>query len=117
MVFLRRIAAGPSDRSYGIHVAKLAGIPRDVIDRAREILFNLEKQELDEAGLPRLASRGRPPGDRNQLLLFAEDREAALLRELKEEIDGLDLASLTPLDALNVLAGIKGRLGSGPSRQ
>ncbi|MBP1659083.1 MAG: mismatch repair protein MutS [Candidatus Aminicenantes bacterium] len=117
VVFLRRIAAGPSDRSYGIHVAKLAGIPRDVIDRAREILFNLEKQELDEAGLPRLASRGRPQGDRNQLLLFAEDREAALLRELKEEIDGLDLASLTPLDALNVLAGIKGRLGSGPSRQ
>jgi len=117
VVFLRRIVAGPSDRSYGIHVAKLAGIPRDVIDRAREILFNLEKQELDEAGLPRLASRGRPSGDRNQLLLFAEDREAALLRELKEEIEGLDLASLTPLDALNVLAGIKGRLGSGPARQ
>ncbi len=117
VVFLRRIVPGPSDRSYGIHVAKLAGIPRDVIDRAREILFNLEKQELDETGLPRLASRGRPTGDRNQLLLFAEDREAALLRELREEIEALDLASLTPLEALNVLAGLKGRLGTGPSDQ
>ncbi len=113
VVFLRKIVPGPSDRSYGLHVAKLAGIPRDVIDRAREILFNLEKQELDEAGLPRLAHHGRPPGDRNQLMLFAEDREFALLRELRDEIEGLDLASLTPLEALNILAGLKGRTGPG----
>ena len=117
VVFLRKIVPGPSDRSYGIHVAKLAGIPRDVIDRAREILFNLEKQELDEAGQPRLASRGRPAGDRSQMMLFAEDREFALLRELREEIEGLDLASLTPLEALNVLAGLKGRLGPKPAGQ
>ncbi len=117
VVFLRKIVPGPSDRSYGIHVAKLAGIPRDVIDRAREILFNLEKQELDEAGQPRLASRGRPAGDRSQLMLFAEDREFALLRELREEIEGLDLAALTPLEALNVLAGLKGRLGPKPTGQ
>ncbi|MGB8959289.1 MAG: DNA mismatch repair protein MutS [Candidatus Aminicenantales bacterium] len=117
VVFLRKIVAGPSDRSYGIHVAKLAGIPRDVIDRAREILFNLEKQELDEAGLPRLARHGRPAGDRNQMMLFAEDREFALLRELREEIEGLDLASLTPLEALNILAGLKGRTGSGSAGQ
>ncbi|MEN6561868.1 MAG: DNA mismatch repair protein MutS [Acidobacteriota bacterium] len=112
VVFLRKIVPGPSDRSYGIHVAKLAGLPRDVIDRAREILFNLEKQELDESGLPRLARRARPSGDRNQLLLFAEDREYSLLRELKEEIEGLDPASLTPIEALNILAGLKGRIGS-----
>jgi DNA mismatch repair protein MutS len=111
VVFLRKIVPGPSDRSYGIHVAKLAGIPRDVIDRAREILFNLEKQELDEAGQPRLARRGRPSRDRSQMMLFAEDREYALLRELREEIEGLDLTSLTPLDALNILAGLKGRTG------
>jgi DNA mismatch repair protein MutS len=117
VVFLRKIVAGPSDQSYGIHVAKLAGIPKDVIERAREILFNLEKQELDEAGLPRLAYRGRAAKDRNQMLLFAEDREFALLRELKAEIEGLDLSSLTPLEALNLLAGLKGRLGPGPSDQ
>ncbi|MCX6570089.1 MAG: DNA mismatch repair protein MutS [Candidatus Aminicenantes bacterium] len=117
VVFLRKIVPGPSDQSYGIHVAKLAGIPKDVIERAREILFNLEKQELDEAGLPRLAYRGRAAKDRSQLFLFAEDREFALLRELKEEIEGLDLSSLTPLDALNRLAKLKGRLEPGPSGQ
>jgi DNA mismatch repair protein MutS len=113
VVFLRKIVPGPSDQSYGIHVAKLAGIPRDVIERAREILFNLEKQELDEAGQPRLAYRGRTPKDRSQMLLFAEDREFALLRELKEEIGVLDLSALTPLDALNLLAGFKERLKPG----
>ncbi len=111
VVFLRRIVPGPSDRSYGIHVAKLAGIPKDVIDRAREILFNLEKQELDEAGRPRLAGRGKPAGDKDQLLLFAEDRELALLREIRAELEALDPATLTPLEALNALAGLKGRLG------
>ena len=45
------------------------------------------------------------------MMLFAEDREYALLRELRDEIEGLDLATLTPLDALNVLAGLKGRTG------
>ena len=117
VVFLRKIVPGPSDQSYGIHVAKLAGIPKDVIERAREILFNLEKQELDEAGLPRLAYHGRAAKDRSQMLLFVEDREFALLRDLKDEIEGLDLSSLTPLDALNVLAKLKGRLEPGPSGQ
>jgi DNA mismatch repair protein MutS len=98
-------------------VAKLAGIPKDVIERAREILFNLEKQELDEAGLPRLAYRGRVAKDPGQMLLFAEDREFALLRDIKGEIEGLDLSSVTPLDALNLLAKLKARLGPGPSGQ
>ncbi len=117
VIFLRKILPGPSDRSYGIHVAKLAGIPRDVIDRAREILLNLERQEFDDTGLPRLAHRGRKTADRDQLLLFAEDREAALLRELRDEIGSLDLASLTPLEALNVLAGLQDRLKPGGSSQ
>jgi DNA mismatch repair protein MutS len=117
VLFLRKILPGPSDQSYGIHVAKLAGIPRDVIDRAREILFNLEKQELDEAGVPRLAYRTRQAQDRNQLLLFAEDREFALLKELRSEIEGLDLPSLTPLEALNILGSLKDRLNPVPKPQ
>jgi len=117
VIFLRKILPGPSDRSYGIHVAKLAGIPRDVIDRAREILLNLEKQEFDDTGLPRLAYKGRKKPDRNQLMLFAEDRESSLLRELRDEIEGLDLSSLTPLEALNVLAGLKDRLKPGRPAQ
>jgi len=72
VVFLRRIAAGTADKSYGIHVARLAGMPDDVIDRSREILANLEEGEL-ESGLPKLAKRGnkkRPPDIPGQLTFF-----------------------------------------------
>jgi len=83
VVFLRKILPGPSDQSYGLHVAHLAGIPRVVIERAREILSNLEKQELDEAGRPVLAKRPSRSRDKNQHLLFEEDRERETLEEGK----------------------------------
>jgi DNA mismatch repair protein MutS len=111
VVFLRKIVPGPSDQSYGIHVAKLAGIPRSVIERAREILFNLEKQELDAAGRPRLASRAAPRGDASQFLLFAEDRELALLEEIRAELGVCDLARLTPLEALEMLYRLQKKIG------
>ncbi len=110
VIFLRKIVSGPSDQSYGIHVAKLAGIPRSVIERAREVLYNLEKLELDEAGLPRLAYRSRRKRDKSQLLLFAEERELERWRELKDEIGERDLSSLTPLDALNLLHELKKKI-------
>lgn len=72
IVFLRTIAPGGADKSYGIHVARLAGMPAEVIDRAREILANLEEGEL-EAGQPKLArrTRRRDNGDHpGQLTLF-----------------------------------------------
>jgi len=103
IVFLRKIAPGPSDQSYGIHVAKLAGIPAPVVGRAREILFNLEKQELDEAGRPRLAVSMAEPADPNQKLLFVGDRELAAFREIREALSGCDTTRLTPLEALNLL--------------
>jgi DNA mismatch repair protein MutS len=109
VVFLRKIIAGPSDQSYGIHVAKLAGIPRDVVGRAREILFNLEKQELDETGLPRIA-RTSKKRDKSQLLLFQKDREQEILREMKDELASCDVASLTPLAALNLLSRLVEKL-------
>jgi DNA mismatch repair protein MutS len=103
IVFLRKIAAGPSDQSYGIHVAKLAGIPAPVIVRAREILFNLEKRELDEAGRPRLAVSMTEAVDPDQGLLFTDDRELAAFREIRESLSGCDTSRLTPLEALNLL--------------
>ncbi len=112
IIFLRTIVPGPSDQSYGLHVAKLAGIPTAVIDRAREILFNLEKLEFDDAGLPRLAYRKRRKGDKSQLLLFPEDRETALLREIGSELEALDTDALTPREALDVLGRFKDRLRS-----
>ena len=110
VIFLRKIIPGPSDQSYGIHVAKLAGIPRSVIERAREVLHNLERLELDEAGLPRLAYRSRRKRDKSQLLLFAEERELERWKELKEEMEDRDLSSLTPLEALNLLHELKDKI-------
>jgi DNA mismatch repair protein MutS len=72
VVFLRKIVPGAADKSYGIHVARLAGMPGEVIERAREILANLEEGEL-EAGMPKLAKKGRRRGPEDhpgQLTLF-----------------------------------------------
>ncbi len=107
IVFLRKIIRGPSDQSYGIHVAKLAGIPRSVVDRAKEILFNLEKKELDAAGVPRIAYRTENPADRAQFLLFEEDREITRLTRLEKKIQSMDLDNMTPLEALGALFALK----------
>jgi DNA mismatch repair protein MutS len=117
IVFLRKIVSGPSDQSYGIHVAKLAGIPRTVVDRAKEILFNLEKQELDDAGLPRLSYRSSKKQDKAQLLLFKEDRELTLFKSIKEEIEKSQISELTPLEALNLLSLLKKKIEDEESEQ
>ena len=57
VAFLRKIAPGGSDKSYGIQVARLAGMPAPVIERAKEILANLEEGELGESGQPKIAKR------------------------------------------------------------
>ncbi|MGD8538700.1 MAG: DNA mismatch repair protein MutS [Candidatus Aminicenantes bacterium] len=110
IIFLRKIISGPSDQSYGIHVAKLAGIPRQVIDRAKEILFNLEKKELDDAGVPKIAYRSSARKDKSQLLLFQEDLEREALEDIREEIMKCDLNALSPLEALNLLDKLKNKL-------
>jgi DNA mismatch repair protein MutS len=111
VIFLRKVLPGPSDQSYGIHVARLAGIPRPVIERAKEVLFNLEKLEIDDSGLPRMAYRSRRKRERAQLLLFAEERELENLRAVGDEIENCDISSLTPLAALTLLSELKEKLG------
>jgi DNA mismatch repair protein MutS len=107
IVFLRRVVPGSADKSYGIHVARLAGLPSQVIERAGEILSNLEAHEYDPTGKPRLA-RGSAPetGEPSQLTLFAPPEQvvASLLREV-------DVNQLTPLAALNLIYSLKSRLG------
>jgi len=110
VIFLRKIEPGSSDRSYGIHVAKLAGIPRSVIYRAKEILFNLEKKELDDSGLPTIAYHSSKKRNKFQLLLFERDREIEFMEDLKREIDDYDISSMTPLEALNILNEWKKRV-------
>jgi DNA mismatch repair protein MutS len=109
VVFLRKLVAGGASRSYGIEVAKLAGLPAEVLARAREILRNLESLEVDEGGHATLARggqrRGPPPA---QLGLFAAPDPA--LAKLDAELRGLDVDGLRPIEALQLLAEWKRRL-------
>jgi DNA mismatch repair protein MutS len=100
VIFLHRLEPGGTDRSYGIHVAQLAGLPGAVVDRAREILGTLEGEHRMVPGAP-------PPLDRDagQLPLFADVPPDPLVSDLK----ALDLDSLTPLEALNRLAELQRR--------
>ena len=72
IVFLRKIVPGAADKSYGIQVARLAGLPLEVVDRAKEILTNLEEGEFSEAGQPTLARHKRKSRDSGQMSLFGE---------------------------------------------
>jgi DNA mismatch repair protein MutS len=106
VVFLRKVVDGVADRSYGVQVAKLAGIPAAVTERAKEILGNLEKQQLDVGGRPRLAEHaGGPPPSDVQLDLFRGQEEVVIHALRKVDVD-----ALTPLAALNVLASLRARL-------
>jgi len=102
IVFLRKIVPGRSDRSYGIQVARLAGLPRAVIDRAREILGALERDELTRGGRPSVSGTAMDP--QRQLGLFqsqpADDR-------LRERLSAVDVDRMTPIEALSLLAELK----------
>jgi len=104
VLFLRKLLWGASSRSYGVEVARLAGLPPEVLVRAREILGNLESGELDEAGRPRLTHRLSRMTE--QLPLFAG--ESSSIPELKgrilDELAALSLDATTPLEALNLIA-------------
>jgi DNA mismatch repair protein MutS len=125
IVFLRRVIEGGADKSYGIQVARLAGLPDEVIRRAKEVLANLEQAEFNEMGDPVAAThneqsddvKGRKPAKSGkpgspddpapQLGLFAT--EAGLLFK---EIADMNLDSMTPLDALNKLHELRKKMES-----
>lgn len=101
IIFLRRIAPGPADKSYGIHVARLAGIPEDVLGRAKEVLESFEKDEIAKTGKTRFALKGSS-GVRGQMDLF-ETGEDRLLSELLR----MDLSRMTPKAALSKLKELR----------
>lgn len=101
IIFLRKIEEGPADKSYGIQVARLAGLPEGVIGRAKEVLANLEKEELNEAGKPKFAPRGSGMGS-IQLDLFSTRQDPVSV-----EILNLDIKRLTPDEALSKLRELK----------
>ena len=106
VVFLRKIIPGGCDKSYGIHVAQMAGIPMEVIHRANEIMSNLSS---DERVLPtdKLKYKKMPEPDLNQMGLF-DQRESKLRKKLNE----VDVDTMTPLEALQKLNQLKKEYGS-----
>ncbi|HEY6765023.1 MAG TPA: DNA mismatch repair protein MutS [Candidatus Sulfotelmatobacter sp.] len=101
IVFLRKVAPGAADRSYGIEVAKLAGLPNDVIARAREVLAEHESAERLATG--HLSPGATPPAA--QLTIFTP-----LSQPVLDKLRELDLNRLTPLEALNLLAQLKSEI-------
>jgi DNA mismatch repair protein MutS len=103
IVFLRKIVAGRSDRSYGIQVARLAGLPAKVVSRAQEILAGLEHDELSRSGRPTFSAS---PGDvqTSQLGLFTPP---AGHNELIRRLQAIDVDETTPRQALELLAELK----------
>ena len=95
VVFLHKIVPGAADKSYGIHVARLAGVPREVIERAKDILAQLEEEHLDAEGRAKIARRATAKRTSLQLTLFGPADHPLL-----DEIRQVDLSQTTPLEAL-----------------
>jgi DNA mismatch repair protein MutS len=105
IVFLRKVERGAADRSYGIEVAKLAGLPAEVIERAREVLAEHETVEHQASG--RLSQVEPAAALPRQLTIFTP-----LSHEVLDRLREVDLNRLTPLEALNLLADLKKQVQS-----
>jgi DNA mismatch repair protein MutS len=99
VVFLHKIVPGAADKSYGIHVARLAGVPRPVIERSKEILAQLEDEHLDADGRAKIARRSKSAKRAGvQLTLFSP-----IDHPLLDDVRRLDLNNITPLAAMQLL--------------
>jgi DNA mismatch repair protein MutS len=94
ILFLHRVIPGTASKSYGIEVARLAGVPNEVVARARRILENLESAEIDPTGKPRAVHE--EPLKRAQMALFGSAEHP-----MAEELKGMDPDAMTPVEALN----------------
>ena len=103
VIFLRKIIEGGTDESYGVHVAKLAGVPREVTKRANEILKSLERKSIlrNEKG----STKSEKQEEQGQLSMYNYK-----LAEIAHELDLVKLDSITPLDAMNILSKIKEKM-------
>jgi DNA mismatch repair protein MutS len=100
VVFLHKILPGGTDKSYGIHVAKLAGIPRPILERSKEILAELENAFAKEAAGSHLAKNKTKEPDAD--MLFVEKNKPIL-----DKLTSVDVNKLTPIEAINLLNQIK----------
>lgn len=108
VIFLRKLKRGGSEHSFGIHVAQMAGMPKSVVNRANEILKDLEKSEQKE-------SLAKPVGEiaqhREGLQTTIFQLDDPVLKQIRDEINNLDIDNLTPVEALNKLNEIKKHIG------
>jgi DNA mismatch repair protein MutS len=109
VVFLRKIVEGGSDHSYGIQVALLAGLPKPVIQRAKQVLATLEQQAIERDELP--AGQAKQNHRAKQMDIFAEQE-----RHLREALLGFDVNQMTPLEALQKLASLQKLAAEGEAR-
>ena len=105
VIFLRKLERGGSEHSFGIHVAKLAGMPQSILKRANTILSQLEKDNRNTGIQPGTNKASDANADGYQLSLFQLDDP--VLSQIRDQIRDLDINSLTPLEALNKLSEIK----------
>jgi len=105
--FIRKLVKGGSEHSFGIHVAKVAGMPKKIISKAEKILKNLE---LDKTQNTQKEINNLENQDQNQLSFFQLDDP--ILSDIRNEIENLDVNSLTPVEALVLLNEIKKKIGS-----
>jgi DNA mismatch repair protein MutS len=103
VLFIRKLVAGGSEHSFGIHVAKMAGMPKSVVKRAEEILTQLEKSNAQNGEIGKSMQKAH---NREGLQMSFFQIDDPVLSEIRDEILTLDINSLTPLDALNKLSSI-----------
>jgi DNA mismatch repair protein MutS len=108
VIFLRKLAEGGTERSFGIHVARIAGMPRSVVERADRILEGYSGAGARKQNKPK--QKGADTGANIQLSMFQLDDP--VLADIRERIRTLDIDNLTPLEALNTLNQIKKITGS-----
>ncbi|MFL5788033.1 MAG: MutS-related protein, partial [Flavisolibacter sp.] len=105
IIFLRKLAPGGSTHSFGIHVARMAGMPTALIERAREILKQLEAKHVDGTVTDAVKQLNRP---KLQLSIF--DAHSQTFEDIRKMLDDIDINRLTPVEALLKLNEIKGLL-------
>ena len=108
VIFLRKLVPGGSEHSFGIHVAKMAGMPKCIVNRADEILKQLESEKRQEGAISGSSVKKAPAARQSgnyQLSFFQLDDP--VLSQVRDEIKNMDLNNLTPLEALNKLSEIR----------
>jgi DNA mismatch repair protein MutS len=105
IIFLRKLEPGGSTHSFGIHVARMAGMPASLIQRANEILKQLEEKHVDEGGDEKVKKLASP---KMQLSIF--DAHSQTFNEIRELLEGMDINRLTPVEALLKLQEIKNKI-------